>query len=157
MTPSIKHIESSRPRALTHLSGPVVIVSVDASCSGRRAACAAVVAMGDRIIVERSRWLPKAEGYVLAAEIGAIALAADLVAVHALTGPIILETDNPQVPRVLLEGARLPQSDRIPSELVVRAADFVRSHEVNLRVLPRNATCGLHRAHYLARKRLWRR
>jgi hypothetical protein len=140
-----------------HPGASFVTVSVDASCSGRRAACAAVVAMGDRTIVERSRWLPKVGGYVLAAEIGAISLAAELVATRALTIPIILETDNPQVRRVLVEGARLPQSHRIPPELTARAADFVRSGQVALRVLPRNATRGLRRAHYLARKRLWRR
>lgn len=156
MTASIKHVLPP-PRVSMHSGASFVTVSVDASCSGRRAVCAAVVAMDDRIILERSRWLPRVGGYVLAAEIGAVSLAAELVATRALAIPIVLETDNPQVRRVLVEGARLPQSHRIPPELAARAARFVRSGQVVLRVLPRNATRGLRRAHYLARKRLWRR
>lgn len=134
-----------------------VIVSVDASCSGRRAACAAVLTVGDRIVAERSRWLRNVEGYVLAAEIAAVALAGELVADHEVGGPIVVEVDNPQVPRVLLEGVMPPQAGRIPAELLSAAAAFAATAGVTLRVLPRNATAGLRRADRLASKRLWGR
>jgi hypothetical protein len=109
------------------------------------------------ISAESSRSLPEVEGYVLAAEIGAVALAAELAAGYASDTPIVLELDNPQVPRVLLGEFVPPQAERIPAPLLSAAAAFARRDDVALRVLPRNATRGLRYADQLARKRLWRR
>jgi len=132
-------------------------VSVDASCSGRRASCAAVLTTNSRIVAEWSRSLPEVGGYVLAAEIGAIALAAELIAEHAKSAPVIVEIDNPMALRVLLEGLKLPQNHRIPTVLRKRAADLLHSGRVTVRMLPRNSSPGLRRADRVARKRLWRR
>jgi hypothetical protein len=113
--------------------------------------------VGDRVVAERSRSLPGVDGYVLAAEIGAIALAGELVGSHLGGAPVVVEVDNPQVPRVLLEGIEPTQADRIPGELARSATAFVRSGGISLRVMPRNSTPGLRRADRMARRRLWRR
>ena len=55
------------------------LISVDGACSGKRAACAAVIAVDGRIVAERSRNLPQVDGYVLAAEIAGVVLARDLL------------------------------------------------------------------------------
>lgn len=136
---------------------PELVVSVDASCSGRKAACAAVGMAGERPVAERSRWLGEVDGYVLAAEIGAVALASDLIADEGLKPPIVIEVDNPEVPRVLLEGAAPRQAGRIPHHLLAKAAALVRTPGVTVRLLPRNSTPGLRRADRLAGKRLWGR
>lgn len=136
---------------------PTVVVSADASCSGRRATCAAVLMEGERIVAECSRWLREVDGYVLAAEIGAVALAGELVAAHAAGTPVVVEVDNPQVPRVLLECEEPPQAGRIPADLLSKARAFVCAGDVAMHVLPRNASFGLRRADRLASKRLWRR
>jgi hypothetical protein len=134
-----------------------VTASVDASCSGRRAACAAVLAVDSRIIAERSRGLPEVDGYALAAEIAAVALAAEMVDAHCPGERVVVEVDNPQVPRVLLDGVEPPQAHRIPKTLRDRAAAFCRSGAVTVRVLARNASPGLRRADRLASRRLWGR
>jgi len=47
-------------------------LSVDGACSGKKAACAAVLALGDKVVAERSRSVSDVEGYALAAEIAAV-------------------------------------------------------------------------------------
>jgi hypothetical protein len=111
----------------------------------------------DRVVAERSRLLPKVNGYVLAAEIGAVALGAELVADYEVSEPVIVEVDNPQVPRVLLEGLMPPQAERILPDLLAAATAFAGADGVTIRVMPRNATPGLRRADRLAGKRLWGR
>jgi hypothetical protein len=57
-----------------------VVISVDGACSGRRCVCAACATRNGRVIGESSRSLPEVDGYILAAEIAAVALGLELVA-----------------------------------------------------------------------------
>lgn len=99
-----------------------IIVSVDGACSGKRAACAAVLFVGGRVVAEKSRTVPGAEGYVLAAEIAGVALAVALIE-RADTGdqPVIIEVDNQMVSRVLRGDYRPPGFRRIPQQLLEQA------------------------------------
>jgi hypothetical protein len=100
--------------------------------------------------------LPAVDGYVLAAELAGVALAAELGASFPERPDIVVEVDNPLVARIFLEGYRPPQADRIPQHIMQSAEHFARSPGVSIRVLKRNATAGLRRAHALARDRLAR-
>lgn len=133
-----------------------IILSVDGSCSGRKAACAAVLSLGGKIVAKRSRLVQDVEGYALAAEIAGLGLAADLLG-DLEEGPIIVEVDNPDIPRILREGYRPRQFMRIPPKVLDVAFAFDRSVNPSYRVLPRNSTPGLRRADGLARERLWRK
>jgi hypothetical protein len=136
-------------------TGPLII-SVDASCSGRRAACAAVATIADRVIATRSRFLADIDGYALAAEIAAVAIGAGLAATLPAGGEIVVEIDNLLVRRVLLEGYFPPQAGRIPDHFLESAQRFANLAEVSFRLLKRNSSPGLRRADALARDRLWR-
>ncbi len=134
-----------------------VVISVDGACSGRRCACAARVTRNGRVVAESSRSLPEVDGYVLAAEIAAVALAVGLVADEDAAAMFVVETDNPDVPRVIEQGYRPKQAERIPAGLLASVIDFARTHIVAFERLPRNSTPGLRRAHRLASRRLWQR
>jgi hypothetical protein len=133
-----------------------VIISTDGAVSGRRAACAAVIAVNDRLLAEESRALSGLQGYALAAEVAGVALAARL-AKRALEGDeaVTLEVDNPGVPSVIDGSYRPPGLHRIPPEALKTARDFCRRHRVIFKVLPRNSTPGLRTADRLAGQRLW--
>ena len=133
-----------------------IIVSVDGGCSGKRAACAAVLSVGGRVVARKSRTVPGAEGYVLAAEIAGVALAAALIE-RTDTGdkPVIIEVDNPMVPRLLRGDYRPPGFRRIPHHLLEQAEALCWHPLVQFRVFRRNSTPGLRRAHRLASARLW--
>jgi len=133
-----------------------IVVSVDGACSEKRAACAAVLSVGGRIVAEKSRAAPDAEGYVLAAEIAGVALAAALIE-GADTGdrPVIIEVDNPMIPRVLRGDYRPPGFHRIPQELLEQAGAICWRPLLRFRVLRRNSTPGLRYTHRLASRRLW--
>jgi hypothetical protein len=133
------------------------VISVDGACSGRRCACAARVTRNGHVIAEGSRSLPEVEGYVLAAEIAAVALGVGLVADESAAAVFVIETDNPDVPRVIEEGYRPKQAERIPARLLASVIDFTRTHAVAFERLPRNSTPGLRRAHRLASRQLWQR
>lgn len=134
------------------------MISTDGAASGRRAASAAVITVNRRVIKEKARLLRNVHGYVLAAEIAAVALAARLVGPVLGEGEaVILETDNPYVPRVLEASYRPPGFDRIPAETLSAARAFCERYKVTFRVLPRNSTPGLKRADRLAGQRLWAR
>jgi hypothetical protein len=94
------------------------VLSSDGACSGRRCVCAAVVASGGKVVAEGSRDLPDVDGYVLAAEIAGVALAGELL--DQTEGPcdLTIETDNPDVPKVLKGGYRPKQASRIPPALL---------------------------------------
>jgi hypothetical protein len=130
------------------------VISIDGACSGKRCACAAVLVRDGRVIAERSRSLPEVDGYVLAAEIAAVALAAQLVESGGQVVAAMIETDNPDVPRVVEQGYRLKQVERIPGGLVVAAVEFARTHQLRFERLARNSTVGLRHAHCLASRRL---
>jgi hypothetical protein len=100
--------------------------------------------------------VPGAEGYVLAAEIAGVALAAALIE-RADTGdqPVIIEVDNPMVPRVLRGDYRPPGFRRIPQQLLEQAEALCWLPLLRFRVLRRNSTPGLRHAHRLASRRLW--
>jgi hypothetical protein len=132
-----------------------VIISVDGACSGRRCVCAACATRNGRVIAEVNRSLPDVDGYILAAEIAAVALGVELVA-HE-DAMFVVETDNPDVPRVIEQGYRPKQAERIPAALLASVIDFVRAHSVAFQQLRRNSTPGLRRAHRLASRRLWQR
>jgi hypothetical protein len=132
------------------------VLSVDGACSGRKAACAAVASRDGEIVAQVSRFVPHAEGYALAAEIAAVGLAALLLDTLG-DEEVVVEVDNPDVPRVIREGYRPKQFARIPPGVLAAAADFDRVAGPTYRVLPRNSTPGLRRADRLARARLWRR
>lgn len=133
------------------------LISVDGVCSGKRAACAAVIAVDGRIVAERSRNLPQVDGYVLAAEIAGVVLAGDLLVNIGRSLDLTIETDNPDVPRVIQDGYRPKQASRIPDEMLEEAIGFCDTHRVTFMFLPRNSTPGLRRADRLASKRLWRK
>ena len=92
----------------------------------------------------------------MAAEIAGIGLCS-LLLEDKDKGPIVVEVDNPDVPRILREGYRPKQFARIPPKVVEAAISFDRSIRPSYRVLPRNSTPGLRRADRLAGKRLWRK
>jgi len=136
------------------------VISVDGACSGRRAACAAVLWIDGKPIAQVSRRLPEVDGYVLAAEIGGVALAAELLAqVERGNHPsaITVETDNPDVPRVIQDGYRPVQFRRIPGHLLGKAMAFCEAHDVTFSVKRRNSTAGLRQADRLAGRSLWSR
>ena len=133
-----------------------LVVSTDGAVSGRKAACAAVVTDNGRVIDEEARKLRGLHGYVLAAEIAAVALAARLVGRMLDEGQAVtLEVDNPYVPRVLNGSYRPAGLNRIPAEALAAARTFCDQYEVTFRVLRRNSTTGLRRADRLAGRRLW--
>ena len=133
-----------------------IVISVDGGCSGNRSACAAVLAVGDRIVAEKSRTVPHAQGYALAAEIAGVALAAALIEhVAADDRPVIVQVDNPLVLRVLRGDYRPPGFRRIPHYLLEQAEALCWHPLVQFRVFRRNSTPGLRRAHRLASARLW--
>jgi len=133
-----------------------VVISTDGAVSGRRAACAAVIAADGRVVAEGSRRLFRLHGYVLAAEVMGVALGARL-AEPLLTDrePVLLEVDNPSIPGVIDSSYRPPGLRRIPSEALETVREFCCDHPVTFRVLRRNSTPGLRRADRLAGKRLW--
>lgn len=133
-----------------------VVISIDGACSGRRCACAAVLIRDGRVVAERSRSLPEIDGYVLAAEIAAVALAARLFERDGESLTIVVETDNPDVPRVIERGYRPRQAGRIPADLLAAAVEFARANQPRFERLARNSTAGLRRAHRLASRRLRR-
>lgn len=132
------------------------ILSVDGACSGKKAACAAVASRDGKIIAQVSRPIPRVEGYSLSAEIAAVGLAARLLDTLG-EEPVIVEVDNPDVPRVIREGYKPKQFRRIPPAVLDAAVAFDRSVEPTYLVLPRNSTPGLRRADRLARAQLWRK
>lgn len=132
------------------------ILSVDGACSRRNAACAAVASRDGKVITQIDRFVPHAGGYALAAEIAAVALAARLADAFDNARPVV-EVDNPDVPRVIREGYRPTQFQRIPPEVLGDAIAFDRSFKPVYRVRLRNSTPGLRRADRLARARLWRK
>jgi hypothetical protein len=132
-----------------------VVISVDGACSGSRCACAARVTRNGRVIAAGSRSLPEIEGYVLAAEIAAVALAVGLAADEDAAAKFVVETDNPDVPRVIEQGYRPKQAERIPAGLLASVVEFTRTRAVAFERLPRNSTPGLRRAHRLASRQLW--
>jgi len=134
-----------------------IVISVDGACSGSRCACAAVAMQNGRIIGEGSRNLPEAGGYVLAAELAGVALAAHLLRPTDDKAAIIVETDHPDVPRLIEDGYQPRQRYRLPREVVAEATMFAQRHRVTLKLLPRNSTPGLRRAHRLASRHLWSR
>jgi ribonuclease HI len=133
------------------------VISVDGACSGKRAACAAVLATDAKVVAESSRSLPQVDGYVLAAEIAGVALAGELLEHESGPLAVTVETDNPDVPRVIQEGYQPEQFSRIPQALLESAMKFCGSHRVRFKRLPRNSTPGLRRADKLAGLHLWRR
>ncbi len=133
-----------------------VVISTDGACSGRRAACAAVLTIDGRIVAEKSRAVPHALGYALAAEIAGAALAAALIERAVATdSPVTVEIDNPLVPRVLRGEYRPPGFRRSPRRLRESAEALCWHQSVRFSVLRRNSTPGLQRAHRLANARLW--
>ncbi len=62
----------------TDLVAKRVVISTDGATSGRRAACAAVIASNGQVLARDSRALGGLKGYTLAAEIAGVALAARL-------------------------------------------------------------------------------
>ena len=132
------------------------ILSVDGACSGKKAACAAVASRDGEVIAQIDRSVPHAGGYALTAEIAAVALAARLIDAFD-EGTIIVEVDNPDVPRVIREGYKPTQFRRIPPDILGDAVTFDRAFEPIYQVVPRNSTPGLRRADRLARARLWRK
>lgn len=95
------------------------------------------------------------DGYTLAAELAAVVLAADVAEQLDKDETVVVEVDNPDVPRVILEGYRPRQAHRIPPKALDAANEFATAPGVNLRLLPRNSTPGLRRAHRLSSRRLW--
>lgn len=134
-----------------------IVISVDGACSGRKAAAAAVLSVDGRIIGERSRYLREVDGYVLAAEIAGVALAAELLGDEWKREAITIEVDNADVPRVIEDGYRPVQFQRIPPALLNKAVELCRSRLASFRFLPRRSTKGLRRADRLASDRLWRK
>jgi hypothetical protein len=133
-----------------------IVISTDGACSGRRAACAAVLTFGGRVVAEKSRTVPHVQGYALAAEIAGVALAAALIErAGADERPLVVEVDNPLVPRVLRGEYRPPGFRRIPRRLRESAEALCWHQSVRFSVLRRNSTPGLRRAHRLASARLW--
>jgi hypothetical protein len=137
------------------LAMETIVISVDGACSGRRCACAAIAMQDGRLVAEDSRNLPEAGGYVLAVEIAGVSLAARLLPPSDDAVTIIVETDNPDVPRVIERGYRPRQACRIPAKVLGEAIAFAQRHQVIFKLLPRNSTPGLRRAHRVASRQLW--
>lgn len=133
------------------------VLSVDGACSGKRAACAAVLSINGGVVRECSRNLPEVDGYVLAAEIAGVALANELIGGEVTSFDLLIEVDNPDVPRVIEESYRPKQFCRIPKAILEAAVGFCQMHNARFCVMPRNSTRGLRRADRLASKRLWRK
>ena len=128
-----------------------LVISTDGAVSGRRAACAAVIAINGRVIEEQTRSLRGLQGYALAAEVAAVGLAARLAGRVLEEGEVVtLEVDNPSVPRVIDGTYRPPQLSRIPTDALAAARAFCDRYQVTFRVLRRNSTPGLRRADRLA-------
>lgn len=133
-----------------------VVISTDGAVSGKRAACAAVIALNSRVIEEKARALSGLHGYVLAAEVAAVALASQLAKPVLGEGEtVILEVDNPYVPRVIDGSYRPPGFNHISAVALAEARAFRDRYRVTFRVLRRNSTPGLRRADRLAGKHLW--
>jgi len=133
------------------------VLSVDGACSGKRAACAAVLLTNGGVVRECSRNLPEVDGYVLAAEIAGVALANELVGGEGTPFDLSIEIDNPDVPRVIEQSYHPKQFCRIPKAILEAAIGFCHMHNTRFCVMPRNSTRGLRRADHLASKRLWRK
>lgn len=133
------------------------ILSIDGACSGKRAACAAVLSIDGTIVAEASRSLPEVDGYVLAAEIAGVALGKALLGRETDLHEVIIETDNPDVPRVIEGDHRPKQFTRIPPAVLEAARQLRGSYRVIFTLLPRNSTPGLRKADRLASDCLWRR
>jgi hypothetical protein len=133
------------------------VISIDGACSGKRAACAAVLSVNGKVVAEASRALPDVDGYVLAAEIAGLALACELSGGNDALREMKIEVDNPDVPRVIAQGYRPKQFSRIPVALLNAAIGFWKTHNARFCVLSRKSTPGLRRADLLASRRLWRR
>lgn len=133
------------------------VLSVDGACSGRRATCAAVLSVNGEVVAEASRHLPNVDGYVLAAEIAGVALARELLKPEDDVLQLTVETDNPNVPRVIEGRYRPKQFSRIPTNLLDAAKAVCREHHAEFNVCPRNSTPGLRRADKLASDHLWQR
>ena len=133
-----------------------IVISTDGACSGRRAACAAVLTIDGRVVEKKSRTVPHVQGYALAAEIAGVALAAALIERAVATdSPVTVEVDNPLVPRVLRGDYRPPGFRRIPRHVRESAEALCWRKSIRFSVLRRNSTPGLRRAHRLASVRLW--
>jgi hypothetical protein len=112
--------------------------------------------MHGRVLAEKSRPVPGTGGYVLAAEIAGLALAAELIDRVAFRDlPVTIEIDNPIVLRLLQRDYRPPGFHRIPPKLLEKAEALCWRPDLRLKVLGRNSTAGLRRAHRLASRRLW--
>jgi ribonuclease HI len=133
------------------------VLSIDGACTGRRSVCAAVIASDGTVVAEGSRDLPQVDGYVLAAEIAGVALAGELLGQTHGSCDLTVETDNPDVPKVIEGHYRPKQFSRIPPELLETARALCRNHCVTFMPLRRMSTPGLQRADKLARQRLWRK
>ena len=133
------------------------VLSVDGACSGRRATCAAVLSVNEDVVAEASRHLPDVDGYVLAAEVAGVALARELLRREDGALELTIETDNPNVPRVIEGLYRPKQFSRIPPSLLDDARAVCREQKAEFKVCPRNSTPGLRRADKLAGDHLWRR
>jgi hypothetical protein len=133
----------------------VLVISVDGACSGRRCACGAVAMQNGRVIAEGSRNVPEAGGYVLAAEIAGVALAARLLRSGDACATIVVETDNQDVSRVIERGFRPRQAARLPARVLAEAVAFARRYQPTFKLLPRSSTPGLRRADRLASRHLW--
>ena len=133
------------------------VLSVDGACSGKRAVCAAVLQSNGKVVAEGSRHLPQVTGYVLAAEIAGVALGGELLGEEGGAQDVTIETDNPDVPRVVEGRYRPKQYSRIPPALLEAARELCRNHRVTFMLLPRNSTPGLRKADRLAGKHLWQK
>ena len=133
------------------------VLSVDGACSGKRAVCAAILQSNGKVVAEGSRHLPQVTGYVLAAEIAGVALGGELLGEEGGAQDVTIETDNPDVPRVVEGRYRPKQYSRIPPALLEAAREVCRTHRVTFTLLPRNSTPGLRKADRLAGKHLWQK
>lgn len=98
--------------------GRSLLISVDGACSGRRAACAAVLSGDGKIVEEASRALPQVNGYVLGAEIAGVALAGEFFVDDEAPRVVTVEIDNPDVPRVIEDNYKTRQFARIPTPIL---------------------------------------
>ena len=113
--------------------------------------------MDGKIVAEGSRYLPELDDYVLAAEIAGVALAGGLIDREKSPQQVIIETDNPDVARVVEGHYRPKQVSRIPPGILDAARRLCTAHRVTFKLLPRNSTPGLRKANKLASDRLWKR
>jgi hypothetical protein len=135
-----------------------IVVSSDGAVSGQRAACAAVVTIGGRVLAQGSRSIAHGQGYTLGAEIAGVALGARLAeALLVEDQPVIFEVDNPSVPAVIAGRYQPPGFRRIPAAALAAARDFCIRYPVTMHVRPRKSTPGLALADQLGGQRLWGR